>query len=148
MLIFNIILHIIMQTSFTLSPLTRDHGERQSWLYDVKFAGGGSQVFILPCDAIRITLNCDDLFRGLTTMLQRHPFLEKAFRCFAEAKEKIKKLLELRRVTDQYWPEWEAFFESLPQSEEDPRYPLAITTSALLSLMNHFMGAVQVTCYY
>lgn len=134
--------------SFTHHPLTGERGRRQWWSYDVKFAGGASQEFELPCPSIPIQLDREELVEELAK-LQRQTFSEKGFKQLETGKQNVRRLLEMKG----YWPSygfiWDQFFADLPQDDNDSRYPKLVSKSALKELAENYKGDVQVTidCY-
>ncbi len=90
-----------------------------------------------------IRLDKDELLVSLGK-LQRQPFAEKAFSNLNTSRENIQKLLQVKGLIAKYWHVWESYFASLPQSEDDPRYPMTVTSAALQKLVREYMGDVQV----
>ena len=56
------------------SPLDRITGKRQSWLYEVTYAGGESRTFEVPSPGVPVSvLSFDELTRRLHS-IERQPF--------------------------------------------------------------------------
>jgi len=112
----------------------------------VTFAGGAVENFVLPCPSVPIRLDIEELVVSLGK-LQRQPFAEKAFSNLNTSRENIEKLLRIKGLITKHWHVWESYFASLPQSEDDPRYPLVITSAVLQKLVRKYMGDVQVILF-
>ncbi len=101
------------------------------------------EEFVLPCPSVPIRLDREELVVSLGK-LQRQPFAEKAFSNLNTSRENIEKLLRMKGLITKHWHVWESYFADLPQSEDDLRYPLVITSAALQKLVRENMGDVQV----
>ena len=133
--------------SFSYHPTTGERGNRQSWIYDVRFAGGMVEEFTLPCPSIPVTMTRDVLVEGLREM-PRQVFTEKGLKQLATGKDNVFKLLKMKGYWSTYGFIWEQFFLDLPQSDDDIRYPKIAEKVALRHLFNKFGGVnIQVRCH-
>jgi len=130
--------------SFTHMPLTNERGNRQSWLYNVTFAGGATESFTLRCPSLPVQLDRDILIADLQR-IERQPFSPIFFQDIAVVRHKVRTLLQLKSLTHNYGAAWEDFFLSLPQSQDDERFPLFVPSCALIKLFNSYFGEIQVT---
>jgi len=128
--------------SFTHVPLS-ERGKRQCWLYNVCFAGGATETYVLPCPPLPVQFDRDVLLADLKH-LERQPFSSDFFKSIESVKTDIRKLLRLKSLTHAYGATWDDFFLSLPQAPDDERFPLLTSRCALQDLLNSYLGDVQV----
>jgi len=129
--------------SFTHYPLTGERGNRQAWMYDVMFARGMTEEFILPCPSIPVSLVKATLVEGLKE-LPRQKFSAKGMKQLANGKDNVYKLLQMKGHWPTYGFVWEQFFNALPQSDDDERFPVIAKNVALKDLVKLFQKDVQV----
>lgn len=112
--------------------MTGERGRRQAWGYDVTFAGGAMEHFVLPCPSVPVHINKECLMASLSK-LRRQKFNEDAFKNLAKSRFHINRLLEMKNLTFLFGPSWDLFYKNLPESESDDRFPL-LAPKSLLSL--------------
>lgn len=130
-------------------PLTNERGRRQCWSYSVRFEGGAVEEFVLPCPPILLNLGRDQLIQELKH-IHRQVFTENGFKGLQKGKDKVYELLRCRAYMDTFGGVWDDFFNDLPHSNDDPRYPLETDKCMLRSLLKRYMADVQVgrvLCY-
>ena len=121
---------------------SNEKGNRQSWNYDVTFAGGEKKKFNLPCPTLPLYLTRDMVLQRLQ-LVPIQKFHESFYQNKAKIFENIKKLLHHRLMGDRI-DEWEVlFFEKFPLDEEDERLNGHVV-STLQRLVRAYHGPVRV----
>ncbi len=130
--------------AFVHHPLTGEQGKRQHWCYEVKFGGGEVKNFTLSCPAIPIVLHQVDLLASLNK-IQRQEFTEAGINQLKSGQEQVERLLTMKGYWGTYGDKWTEFFSSMPQSDNDPRFPKLAQKSFLKELALQFKTDIKVS---
>lgn len=125
-----------------ITSACNEKGNRQSWCYDVTFAGGEQKLFNLPCISLPVNINRLTLEQRLKNVPMQQ-FHESFYQTRDKVFENIKKLLHHRMMDDKI-EEWrELFYEIFPKNKEEEESNRQCS-SLLLKLAKTFHGPIRV----
>lgn len=123
--------------------MTGEKSMRQHWEYTVTFAGGAVEHFVLPCPSIPVHLDRDKLLASLP-LLKRQLFPDAGIEKIAASRYHVQRLFQFKNLADRFGPDWNEFFDALPKSDTDSRYPVLAQSAGLQSLVKNYLGRIQV----
>ena len=121
-------------------------GQRQSWRYDVTFAGGAEESYFLKGEGLPHNLCRRDILTILEKPLPHFPLSGFDLRSMQETWERVKKLIRVRG-SDEDLERMALLYEDFPVSVDDERYTSPIPNSTLLKLFQEFGGDMRFKSY-
>jgi hypothetical protein len=126
--------------------MDRIAGQRLSWQYIVKFAGGAKKTYVLKGPSLPHSLCRGDLLNILQDPLPHFSIQDVDFVKLQAAWEKVQEVIRIHGGAEEL-ERMSSLYDDFPVSADDERYTRPIENSTLLKLYNQFGGAMRFKSY-